>query len=187
MDNKIRIQELLDKCEAMSILTNKATGYWSLIKTIFQIPLILTSSVMCILNSFDNGKGNMKIPNVVVNGVSVLLMAYQNQLKVAEKVELFKSLSNNFLQLAHQIEGLDMEKLDRNIINNLIDKYDGYVMSCLFEDIPTRYKIEVRDIMEGKALPLQLNGCSGLGNKKRRSRDVSMNNNIVDLQMIQNV
>lgn len=165
----IRLKQLLDKCEAMTILTSKATYYWSLIKTIFQIPLILTGSIMCILNSFDNGKGIMKIPNVVVNGVSVLLMAYQNQLKVAEKVELFKTLSNQFLQLAHQIEGLDMEQIDRNLINNLTEKYDNYIMSCLFEDIPNRYKIEVRNIMEGKSLPLQLNGCSGLVLKKNSS------------------
>ena len=88
MDN--RTQALLDKCECMSLLCSKATGYWSFIKFIFQIPLILTSSVMCILNSFDKEEGSMKIPNVVVNGVSVLLLALQNNLKVAEKVELFK-------------------------------------------------------------------------------------------------
>ena len=86
-------QQLLDKCEAMAILSNRANEYWGLIKTIFQIPLILTGSVMCILNSFDDNKGTMKIPNVIVNGLSVLLMSYQNQLKVAEKVEIFKSLS----------------------------------------------------------------------------------------------
>ena len=83
-----RVSKLYDKCEAMSVLCQKATNHWSLVKFIFQIPLILTSSVMCILNSFDDGKGNMKIPNVVVNGVSVLLVSYQSSLKVAEKVEL---------------------------------------------------------------------------------------------------
>ena len=174
IDNNIRIQQLLEKCEAMTILTNKANEYYDLIKTIFQIPLILTSSVMCILNSFDNNKGNMKIPNVVVNGVSVLLLAYQNQLKVPEKVEIFKSLSNNFLQLAHQIEGLEAEQIDRNMVNNLTDKYDTFVMSCNFGDIPTRYKLEVRRIMKGKTLPLQLNGGSGLVD--RSSKDITIAN-----------
>ena len=174
MDNEIRIQALLDKCEAMAILCNRANEYWGLIKTIFQIPLILTGSIMCILNSFDDNKGTMKIPNVIVNGLSVLLMSYQNQLKVAEKVEIFKSLSNNFLLLAHQIEGLEHDEIDRNMVNNLTDKYDTFVMGCEFRDIPKRYKLEVRNIMKGKTLPLQLNGGSGLID--RNSKEIVMSN-----------
>ena len=60
------------------------------IGTIFEIPLNLTSSGMCILNSFDDGNGFMKIPNAVVNEVSVLL-SYNNQLKVFEKVQNFQN------------------------------------------------------------------------------------------------
>lgn len=157
-----RVTSLFSKCECMSLLCSKATQHWSFIKFIFQIPLILTSSVMCILNSFDDGKGNMKIPNVVVNGVSVLLVSYQSNLKVAEKVELFKNLSNQFLQLAHEIEGKEPESLDRSTVNNLIEKYDALVTTCLFEDIPKSIKLEVVKIFQGKALPLQLNGGSGL-------------------------
>ena len=117
---------------------------------------------MCILNSFSTDDGEMKIPNVVVNGISVLLISYQSNLKVAEKVELYKNLGNEFLQLAHQIEGLNHEEIDRNMINNLIEKYDRLIMSCNFEDIPTKYKLEVIKNNPTKKLPLQLNGASGL-------------------------
>ena len=162
-----RLNMLLDKCEAMSVLCQKATQYWSLIKFTFQIPLIITSSVMCILNSFDNDKGNMKIPNVVVNGASVLILALQNNLKVPEKVELFKNLSNNFLQLAHQIEGMEKDELSKNMINGLTEKYDSLVIQCQFEDIKKSIKVEVIELWEGRSVPLQLNGASGL--KKRIS------------------
>ena len=127
---------------------------------------------MCILNSFDDGKGNMKIPNVVVNGVSVLLMSYQSNLKVFEKCELFKNLSNQFLQLAHDVEGKDPEELDRNTVNILIEKYDSLIATCLFEDIPKNIKLEVIKIFEGKSLPLQLNGGSGLDIRKTRDMTV---------------
>lgn len=160
-----RLNMLLDKCEAMSVLCQKATQYWSLIKFTFQIPLIITSSVMCILNSFDNDKGNMKIPNVVVNGASVLILALQNNLKVPEKVELFKNLSNNFLQLAHQIEGMEKEELSKNAINGLTEKYDSLVIQCQFEDIKKSIKMEVIELWEGRSVPLQLNGASGLKKK----------------------
>ena len=123
---------------------------------IFQMPLILTSSVMCILNSFDDGSGNMKIPNVVVNGISVLLVSYQSNLKVHERLNYSNPLSNQFLQLAHQIEGLEMSEIDKNMVNNMVEKYDGLVTSCLFEDIPNRYKLKLKKLMHGKALPLQL-------------------------------
>ena len=163
MDNNTkRSVELLQKCEAMTLLCTRATHYWSIVKTAFQIPLILTSSIMCVLNSFGTVETSMKIPNVVVNGISVILISYQSNLKVAEKVELFKQLSNSFLGLAHQIEGMDIEELDKNTVNNIYDKYDTFVMSCLFEEIPKRYKLEVIKLFEGKALPLQLNGGSGL-------------------------
>jgi hypothetical protein len=157
-----RLNMLLDKCEAMSVLCQKATQHWSLIKFAFQIPLIITSSVMCILNSFDNDKGNMKIPNVVVNGASVLILALQNNLKVPEKVELFKNLSNNFLQLAHQIEGMEKEEMSKNAINALTEKYDSLIIQCLFEDIKKSIKLEVIQLWEGRSVPLQLNGASGL-------------------------
>jgi len=161
-----RLGMLLDKCEAMSVLCQKATAHWSLIKFAFQIPLILTSSVMCIMNSFDDDKGNMKIPNVVVNGASVLILALQNNLKVPEKVELFKSLSNNFLQLAHQLEGIEEEEISKNNINIFTEKYDSYVIQCQFEDVPKKIKLEVIDLWEGRSIPLQLNGASGLKKKK---------------------
>ena len=174
-----RAEKLYSKCEAMSLLSQKATNHWSLVKFIFQIPLILTSSVMCILNSFDDGKGNMKIANVVVNGVSVLLISYQSNLKVAEKVELFKNLSNQFLQLAHEIEGKEPDSLDRNAVNILIEKYDALISTCLFEDIPKSIKLEVIKIFEGKSLPLQLNGASGLSIKRNSGNVVEMSSQIV--------
>ena len=157
-----RAKKLFEKCECMSVLSQKACNHWSLVKRIFQIPLILTSSVMCILNSFDTGNGDMKIPNVIVNAISVLLISYQSNLKVFEKCELFKNLSNQFLQLAHEIEGKDQDELDRNTINIFIEKYDALIATCLFEDIPKSIKVDVITIFQGKALPLQLNGGSGL-------------------------
>ena len=167
-----RLIALLDKCEALSLLCSKATSHWSMIKFIFQIPLILTSSVMCILNSFEkDGESNMKIPNVVVNGVSVLLLSLQSNLKVPEKVELFKNLSNQFLLLAHDIEGEDEEKIDREKINIFQEKYDALVQTCSFEDIPSGLKKQVIVLFSDRALPLQLNGASGI-KVKRNSKDM---------------
>ena len=45
-----RTEKLLSRTEALVLLTNKASGYWSMVKFCFNIPLVLTSSAMCIIN-----------------------------------------------------------------------------------------------------------------------------------------
>jgi hypothetical protein len=45
--------KLLDKCEAMTLLCTKASTHWSFIKFCFNIPLVITSSAMCIINSIS--------------------------------------------------------------------------------------------------------------------------------------
>jgi hypothetical protein len=118
---------------------------------------------MCILNSFErDGESNMRIANVVVNGCSVLILSLQNNLKVPEKVELFKNLSNQYLTLAHAIEALEPDAITREMINNFTEKYDVLQSQCLFEDIPHKYKIQVVKAWGSRSLPLQLNGASGI-------------------------
>ena len=56
--------KLLDKSEAMTLLTSKTPTHWSLVKFCFNIPLVLTSSVMCIINSITDNEEDMKIREV---------------------------------------------------------------------------------------------------------------------------
>jgi hypothetical protein len=58
--------KMLDKCEAMTLLCSKSSSYWNLIKVCFNIPLVLTSSSMCIINSISVDANDVKIPNIVV-------------------------------------------------------------------------------------------------------------------------
>ena len=68
----INKNKLLDKCEAMTLLCTNASTHWSFVKFCFNIPLVLTSSTMCIINSISENANDIKIPNIVVNAVSVL-------------------------------------------------------------------------------------------------------------------
>ena len=76
-------EKLLDKCEAMTLLCSKASSYWSFIKFCFAIPLVLTSSAMCIINSISEDANAIKIPNIIVNAVSVLIMSLTNSIKAS--------------------------------------------------------------------------------------------------------
>ena len=96
----IKSEKLLDKCESMTLLCTKASTHWSFIKFCFAIPLVLTSSTMCIINSISEDANSIKIPNIIVNAVSVLIMSLTNSIKASEKFEIFKKLSQQFMLLS---------------------------------------------------------------------------------------
>ena len=154
-----RIEKLLSKSEAMVLLCSKASGYWSMIKFAFNIPLVLTSSAMCIINSISEDANVVKVPNIVVNAISVLIISLNNSIKASEKCDLFRRLSQQFLLLAGQIEN-DNEITDSEF--QLISlKYENLINDVLFEEIPTRYKLQVAENFKNRVVPLQLNGTIG--------------------------
>jgi hypothetical protein len=154
-----RTEKLLSKSEAMVLLCSKASGYWSMIKFAFNIPLVLTSSAMCIINSISEDANEVKVPNIVVNAISVLIISLNNSIKASEKCDLFRRLSQQFLLLAGQIEN-DNEITDSDF--QLISlKYENLINDVLFEEIPTRYKLQVAESFKNRVVPLQLNGTIG--------------------------
>jgi hypothetical protein len=154
-----RTEKLLSKSESMVLLCSKASGYWSMIKFFFNIPLVLTSSAMCIINSISEDANEVKIPNIVVNAISVLIISLNNSIKASEKCDLFRRLSQQFLLLAGQIEN-DNEITDSDF--QLISlKYENLINEVLFEEIPQRYKLQVAENFKNRVVPLQLNGTIG--------------------------
>jgi len=150
---KQRASNLISKSESLSLLCNKTAGHWSLIKFVLSIPLILTSSVMCVMNNFESENNQtMRLANIVVNAVSVLVLSVQNNLKASEKVGLFKSLAISYIELAHKIEGLEDEELTCENLNAFTQKYDDLLKQTLFEDIQNKHKKEVMIQFEGRAL-----------------------------------
>ena len=169
-----RIGKLLSKTEALVLLTNKASGYWSMVKFAFNIPLVLTSSVMCIINSISEDANEVKIPNIVVNAISVLIMSLNNSIKASEKCDLFRRLSQQLLLLTGKIENDDI--IDENEFKILAMSYENLVNDIEFSDIPNRYKLQVAESFKDRHLPLQLNGCSG--NNKNHKRNSGQLGNV---------
>ena len=159
MINKDR---LLDKCEAMTLLCTNASSYWSFVKFCFNIPLVLTSSTMCIINSISEDANAVKIPNIVVNAVSVLIMSLNNSIKPAEKFEIFKKLSQQFMILSQEIEGIEGD-ISKESYNILTLKYDNLIQDCAFEEIPQKYKVQVANKYTdaNRYVPIQINGTIG--------------------------
>jgi len=161
VNHKDKLQKLLDKSECLVLVCSSACSYWSFIKFLFSIPLVLTSSAMCIINSISEDANKMKIPNIVVNAVSVLIVSMNNTIKSSEKAEQFKKLGQAFMMLTQEIDAFD----DENVItaekyNMLLLKYDNLINDCDFEDIPTRYKLAASKSFNAnnRHTPIQLNG-----------------------------
>jgi hypothetical protein len=153
----IKSEKLLDKCESMTLLCTKASSHWSFIKFCFAIPLVLTSSTMCIINSISEDANSIKIPNIIVNAVSVLIMSLTNSIKASEKFEIFKKLSQQFMLLSQEIESYDGNITKENF-SILSLKYDNLIQDCSFEEIPLKYKIEVAKCFNdaNRYIPIQL-------------------------------
>ena len=172
----INKEKLLDKAEAMTLLCTRASSYWSIIKFCFNIPMVLTSSSMCIINSISEDANGIKIPNIVVNACSVLIMSLLSSVKPSEKFELFKKLSQQFMLLSQEIEMLEDNDEDyKNKINIISLKYDNLIQECAFEEIPQRFKNNIATIYydANRYVPIQLNGTCG-NMKKRSSKELNI-------------
>lgn len=160
----INIEKLLDKCESMTLLCTRTATYWSYVKMGFNIPLVFTSSTMCIINSISTDANTVKIPNIVVNAISVLIMSLSNSIKASEKFEIFKKLSQQFMLLSQELEALDKDGADFKEKLNIISlKYDNLIQDCAFEEIPQKTKTNVSKLFSdaNRYLPIQLNGTIG--------------------------
>ena len=180
------IEKLLDKCEAMTLLCTKASSHWSFVKFCFAIPLVLTSSTMCIINSISEDANSIKIPNIIVNAVSVLIMSLTNSIKASEKFEIFKKLSQQYMMLSQEIESCDAN-VSKEMYNILTLKYDNLIQDCAFEEIPVKYKIQVATCFSNanRFIPIQLNGIIGnTVNVKRISPKRSHEASLVNISNI---
>lgn len=167
MNYNLKLQKLLDKSECLVLLCSSACNYWSMIKFAFSIPLVLTSSAMCIINSISEDANAIKIPNIVVNAVSVLIVSLNNSIKASEKAENFKKLSNQFMTLTQEIDSFDQENLiTKERYEMIMIKYDNLVQDCDFEDIPNKYKLSASRSFysNNRSVPIQLNGVIGNNN-----------------------
>ena len=160
-----KLSVIRDRAEIMSVLLTKSTGYWSKIDKILKYPLIVTSSGLVIINSyFKDNDVDIKLPNVILNGINVLIMGILNNLALTQKIENLKAKAVEFLELSHEIEA---ELMLNNFTNDKIiliqEKYDIIMKYTLVEAVPESVKKSVRKMFSGKkTLPIILNGMMGL-------------------------
>ncbi|NDB55227.1 hypothetical protein EB169_05290 [archaeon] len=136
---------------------------------------------MCIINSISEDANSVKVPNIVVNAISVLIMSITNSVKPAEKFDIFKRLQQQFMELSVEIDAIEEDEITQEQYNIFVLKYENLLRDLPFEEIPTTYKSSVAQAYQnaGRNIPIQLNGTIGNIVKKRDSNNTPMFSEIV--------
>ena len=155
------LESYRDKAYITSILCSQSAEHFSFLRSIVNIPLILSSSTMTVLNSLSEGsENNMKYANIVLNAWTSLILSLVGNFKLPEQATNFSQIQVKMNKLTHQIEDkltIDIENCKIEDIRHFINEYDA-----LYEQLdyvfPNFIKNRVKKIYSGKkVLPNILN------------------------------
>ena len=157
MNNICILKEYKDKVFIYQVLTTQTNEYYTHIKSIINIPLIISSSIMTILNSGTFEPEQMKIPNIVVNALTALLISLINNFKIVEKQQTFRNLSLKYMSLLHHIEDkiANDTNIDADDVRSIVKQYDELI-SINEYTIPTHIQNKVKKMYQNKRLPIIL-------------------------------
>lgn len=155
-----------DKAYVSAILCEKTSSYYGLLKNIFNVPIILASSCMSILNSSQINQEDLKYINIIINALTALILSLVSNFKFQERATNFKSQGIKFNKLVHSIEDNlinEPENITIDNIRNFIITYDSINENIDF-GFPYHIKQQVRKtFLKERVLPNILN-CQRTGN-----------------------
>ena len=154
------LESYRDKAYITSILCSQSAEHFSFLRSIINIPLILSSSTMTVLNSMDEGNNNMKYANIVLNAWTSLILSLVGNFKLPEQATNFSQIQVKMNKLCHQIEDkltIDLESCKIEDIRHFINDYDA-LYEQLDYSFPNFIKNRVKKVYSGKkVLPNILN------------------------------
>jgi len=123
-----------EKSHLYSILCSKASLYYYYTKLGFDIPLILSSSVLTYINSNNDEKLiiYMKIINPIFNIITAILLGVHNIFQFESKSTQLKSNSIKFQKLNQLIENkIANNCITEDVVTNIIEQYDNIQEDCM--------------------------------------------------------
>jgi hypothetical protein len=149
-----------DKTYICSILCQQTSDWYYFLKTIINIPLILMSTSLSIINSLNIDNLDMRVPNIVINASFALILSLINNFNISEKQANFRSLHLKYTKLTHFIEDKITNELDnctKEDIRKIINDYDA-ITDNLEYPYPGFIRLRVKKRFFGKkTLPNILN------------------------------
>lgn len=157
------LKKYKDKSLVVSILSKRSYEFYSTIKGFVNIPLILSSTTLAILNSSNFTGEQMKIPNIVINSITGLTLAMVSNFKINEKSTVFQNVSTKMNKLNHRIEEAlmaEFEELTPDKVSSFIKEYESIVDQVMDFSYPNSIKKNVHKqcLKKGYHLPNALIG-----------------------------
>lgn len=122
------LQSYRDKSYVLSLLCIECSSFYGLIRSILNIPLILCSSVMTILNSNNRlNQDDLQISNIALNASTALILSVSSSLKLNEKIINFKTVGQKLNKYCSNVEDIlanDMTDINHDTIKKIIDDYN---------------------------------------------------------------
>ena len=166
-----------DKAFVYSILCIQSARYFNYLKYMFQLPIIITSSVLSILNGTtgdENVDKHMKIINTIFNITTALVLSINNTFRFESRANNFKSAAQKLQKLSHLIESKILEgSINHDFIENIVATYDNITESI--DDVPSHICKRVKaEYATKKHLPTIINGVQKIDSKilKESTNDV---------------
>ena len=154
------LESYRDKAYITSILCAQSSEHFSFLRSMVNLPLIISSSVMTVLNSMSDNSNEMKYANIVLNTWTSLILSIIGNFKLTEQATNFKQIEIKMNKLTHKIEdflSIDLESTKIEDIRAIINEYDALNESLDFP-FPNFIKNRVKKIYSGKkTLPNILN------------------------------
>jgi hypothetical protein len=162
------INQYKDKTYIYNILCIKTATFYNRVKQVVQLPIILISSIMAILNSTFQ-PDDMQVANVVLNGTTAFLMNLVGTYQIAEKTSRYSQVGQKWSQLLHLIEDkINNNQNTNDDVRDIIRVYDELISQS--SDIPEFICNTVKRNFKGRHLPVILQDS---GTPKSESRPVS--------------
>ena len=89
---KKTLQDYRDKAYISNIMCELSCEFYTLIRQIINVPLILSSSIMTVMNSWSFNENELKIANIVLNASTSLLLSLTGNFRISEKIGSFRAL-----------------------------------------------------------------------------------------------
>ena len=155
------LQSYRDKSYVLALLSIECSNFYGLVRNILNIPLILSNSIMLILNSYDKiNKDHLQITNIVLNASTALILSFSNNFKINEKISNFKTMGQRLNKYCSNLEDIlanDITEINHDNIKKLIEEYNNLNEQIEFPFV-SYIKTKIKKKYDGvKTLPNQLN------------------------------
>ena len=135
------LNEIKNKSLVISVLCSKSCTLFSRIRTFINIPLILSSGAMTILNSMTGDYGDsgdsgssgdigdyngIKYANIVVNSCTVTIISLIGNFKLAEREITYRQTHIRMKRLYHQVDTIlrtEPTKITTEYVGNITKEY----------------------------------------------------------------